>query len=300
MADAAKDGRRLGRGLSALLGEPVPAASASPVRPRGDGGLEEIDVTRIHANPDQPRRRIDEAALASLADSISTHGLVQPVVVRPDGDRFQIVAGERRWRAAQRAGLPSIPALIREPDAQQQLELALVENMVREDLSPIEVARACAVLTEDFGQSHQLVADRLGRSRPAISNLLRLLELPDDVQHLVDRGDLSEGHARAVLMADGARARRRLAERVVADGLSVRQTERAARESVRSRPSAAGSDPTPAQDDALDAFTAAFETNVRVRASRGDAVVVELTFADEDALRAAIDRLGRVPEPLPS
>lgn len=281
--------RRLGRGLSALLGDPVTAGQGSPAPAEG---LVELPLAAIHPNPDQPRRRIDPAALATLVESIRQHGLVQPVAVRPDGEGYVLIAGERRWRAAREAGLERVPALIREADEQGRLELALVENLVREDLSPMEVARACAILTEDFGQSHQNVADRLGRARPTVSNLLRLLELPDEVQALVDRGDLSEGHARAVLMADGARDRRRLAERIVAEGLSVREAERLARDQAAERtPRTPRPDLPPAADDALDAFTAAFDTPVRVRArARGD-LVVELRFADENALREAISRL---------
>ncbi|MCC6829949.1 MAG: ParB/RepB/Spo0J family partition protein [Thermoleophilia bacterium] len=282
--------RRLGRGLSALLGDPLAAGTAPHARPEG---LVELPVADIHANPDQPRRRIDPAALATLVDSIRRHGLVQPVAVRPDGGGYVLIAGERRWRAAREAGLERVPALIREADEQGRLELALVENLVREDLSPMEVARACAILTEDFAQSHQQVADRLGRARPTVSNLLRLLELPDEVQAMVDRGELSEGHARAVLMADGARDRRLLAERIVAEGLSVREAERLARDRAAAHraPRAARPDLPPAADDALDAFTAAFDTAVRVRArARGD-LGVELRFADENALREAISRL---------
>ncbi|MFN8120900.1 MAG: ParB/RepB/Spo0J family partition protein [Thermoleophilia bacterium] len=281
--------RRLGRGLSALLGDPV---AAGPGTPAPAEGLVELPVADIHPNPDQPRRRIDPAALATLVESIRQHGLVQPVAVRPDGDGYVLIAGERRWRAAREAGLERVPALIREADEQGRLELALVENLVREDLSPMEVARACAILTEDFGQSHQNVADRLGRARPTVSNLLRLLELPDEVQAMVDRGELSEGHARAVLMADGARDRRRLAERIVVEGLSVREAERLARDQEAQRsPRAPRPDLPPAADDALDAFTAAFDTAVRVRARAKGDLVVELRFPDENALREAISRL---------
>jgi ParB family chromosome partitioning protein len=283
------DRRRLGRGLSALLGDPAQAEGVA-----AGEGLRQIPLGEIRANPGQPRRRLDEAALSSLAESVRAHGLVQPVVVRalPEGG-YELIAGERRWRAAQRAGLHTVPALLRDADERARLELALVENLVREDLSPIEVARACAALIEDFGQTHQQVADGLGRSRPAVSNLLRLLELPDEVQAMVDRGELSEGHGRAILMADGARARRRLAERVVAGGLSVRETERLARAAGTARPATGATrPPPPVADDALDAFSAAFDTPVRVRSAARGALVVELRFADEAALRAALDRLG--------
>ncbi|MFN8109016.1 MAG: ParB/RepB/Spo0J family partition protein [Thermoleophilia bacterium] len=283
--------RRLGRGLSALLGDPVlPEPGA-----QGAAGLTEVAVERIHPNPNQPRRRIEPAALEGLAESIRQHGLVQPVVVRPDGDGYELIAGERRWRAAQRAGLRRLPVLLREADERDRLELALVENLVREDLSPIEVARACAVLTEDFGQSHQAVAQRLGRARPTVSNLLRLLELPDDVQGMVDDGRLSEGHARAVLMVDGARGRRRLAERAVAEELSVRQTERLAREGEAPR-RPASAEPPELADAALEAFTAAFDTPVRVRTGARGGVVVELRFGDQNALASAIARLGAPPQ----
>lgn len=279
--------RRLGRGLSALLGDPV--AAAHGVGPAE--GLVELALVDIHPNPDQPRRRIDPAALAVLVESVRQHGLVQPVVVRPDAEGYVLIAGERRWRAAREAGLERVPALVREADERGRLELALVENLVREDLSPMEVARACAVLTEDFGQSHQQVADRLGRARPTVSNLLRLLELPDDVQGMVDRGELSEGHARAVLMADGARERRLLAQRIIAGGLSVREAERLARREADQRRPTTRPELPAAADDALDAFTAAFDTAVRVRARAKGDLVVELRFPDEGALRDAVARL---------
>jgi ParB family chromosome partitioning protein len=284
-ASGARGRRGLGRGLSALLGDPADGAAA-------DGALAAVPLARIRPNPRQPRRVMDEAALAVLSDSIARHGLMQPLVVRAldDGD-YELIAGERRWRAAQRAGLEEVPVVVRDAGERDRLELALVENLVRADLSPIEVAHAVASLVEDFGQTHQEVADHLGRSRPAVSNLLRLLELPDDVQAMVDAGTLSEGHARAILMADGARARRRLAERVVAEGLSVRATERLARSGPapqRTRPAAEG----PLADAALDAFSAVFDAPVRLRPGRGGGLVVELRFADEEAVRAALRRLG--------
>jgi ParB family chromosome partitioning protein len=280
---------RLGRGLSALLGDATP--TEAPGR-----GLIELPLAAIRPNPLQPRRHIDAAGLRALAESIAASGVVQPVVVRPLEEpderdaRYELIAGERRWRAAARAGLARIPALVREADEAERLELALVENLVREDLNALEAARACATLVEDFGQTQAALAERLGRSRPAISNLLRLLELPEDVQDLVARGKLSEGHARAVLMADGARARRRTAERAAREGLSVRQTEDLARRSAP--PARRRRHPPPAMgDEAARAFSVAFDAPTRVRVA-GDGLVVELRFADEDALRAALDRLS--------
>jgi ParB family transcriptional regulator, chromosome partitioning protein len=276
--------RGLGRGLSSLLGEPAPVKA---------GPLREVEVERIRANPDQPRRAIDPAALAALVDSVRESGLVQPVVVRPVDDGYELIAGERRWRAAREAGLRSIPALIREADARERLELALVENVVREDLNPIELAGACATLVEDFGQTHEQVGRRLGRSRAAITNLIRLLELPEDVQQMVGDGALTEGHARAVLTADGAAARRRVAGEAARRGLTVRATEELAR-----RGPAGGSGRsqerlrTPLGDAALEVFGATFDAPVRVRAARSGEVVVELRFEDEDRLRAALERLG--------
>lgn len=282
MADS-PDRRRLGRGLAALLGD-------QPAGDRPGEVLHELSVDDVHPNPNQPRQRLDEAALAALAESIGRHGMVQPVVVRVrEAGGYELIAGERRWRAARLAGLATIPALLRDADAGGRLELALVENMLREDLSPIEVAQACAALIEDFGQTHQEVATRLGRSRPAVSNLIRLLELPDDLQLLIDSGELSEGHGRAILMADGPRAQRLLAERVLRDGLSVRQTEQLAR--VRAPRQRAVAEPPALADDATDAFTAVFETPVRIRATARGGLVVELRFRDDAALREAMRRL---------
>lgn len=283
--------RGLGRGLSALLGD-EPGLTGNPM----DVDVRQIAVGDIHPQPGQPRRRIDEAALEALATSIATHGLMQPVVVRRRAQGgFELIAGERRWRAATRAGLVTLPALVREADERARLELALVENMVREDLSPIEVAHAVAVLVEDFGQSHTQIAVHLGRSRPAVSNLMRLLELPDEVQQMVDTGALSEGHGRAILMADGAKARKRLADEAVEKRWSVRELERRARTSApgvsRETPAAPES---PLTDAALDVFTAALGARTRVAAGRGGTVSVRLDFADDGALRAAVERLRAV------
>ena len=279
--------RGLGRGLSSLLGEEHERQTAA--------GLIELPLDRIGPNPNQPRVNVEPAALAALAESIAVSGVVQPVVVQPSNPDgiHQLIAGERRWRAAQQAGLERIPAVIRAADEQDRLELALVENLVREDLNPIEVAAACATLIEDFDRSHADLATSLGRSRPAISNLVRLLELPDDVQELVAEGRLSEGAARAVLQADGSKARRALAERIVSEGLSVRDAEALGRrEETRRR--ARKAPPMPAAaDDALDVFMRTFEAPVRVKRSGRGELVVELRFADEAALEAALDRLER-------
>ena len=285
-------GRRsgLGRGLAALLGdEGAPAAAAA--------SLLELPLEAIRPNPDQPRAAIGAEALQALAGSIAESGLMQPVVVRPTGEPggYELIAGERRWRAAKMAGLQRIPALVREADPRERLELALVENLVREDLTPIDVAVACATLIEDFGQAHGELAERLGRSRPAISNLVRLLELPETVQAMIADGTLSEGHGRAILMADGPARRMRVAEQIVARGLSVRATEALARTEGAPRPARRRPAPSPVADRALEAFGAAFDAPVRVRPAKDGQVVVELRFADEEALSAALGRMGDPP-----
>ncbi|WP_217922499.1 ParB/RepB/Spo0J family partition protein [Miltoncostaea oceani] len=294
MADApARERRGLGRGLEALLGDGASARAAT-----SGGTLLEIPLDAITPNPDQPRATLAPEALEALAASLRATGVLQPVVVGPAdaAGNHQLIAGERRWRAARLAGLERVPAVVREVDARERLELALVENVVREDLSPIDVAQACACLVEDFGQSHGELAARLGRSRPAVSNLVRLLELPEGVQEMIATGTISEGHGRAILMADGPARRTRLAERVVAEDLSVRRTEDLAREEAAApSPSASAVAPTPLGDAALEAFGTAFDTPVRVRTARGGQVVVELRFADEGALSAALDRLGSPP-----
>ncbi len=289
---ASRDRRGLGRGLASLLGEGDVVAATSP-----GAALVELPLAAISPNPDQPRATIEPAALEALAASLRAAGVLQPVVVAPaDADgRHQLIAGERRWRAAGLAGLERIPAVIREVDARERLELALVENVVREDLSAIEVAQACACLIEDFGQSHGQLAERLGRSRPAISNLVRLLELPEGVQASIAAGELTEGHGRAILMADGPARRTRVAERVIAEGLSVRATEELARRESGAAMAARrpGPEPTPLGDAALEAFGVAFDTPVRVRTGQRGEVTVELRFADDDALLDALARLSR-------
>jgi ParB family transcriptional regulator, chromosome partitioning protein len=290
VADApSRERRGLGRGLEALLGDGEAAHAAT-----SGAVLLDLPLAAIDPNPDQPRATLEPAALEALAASLRATGVLQPVVVGPPdaAGRHQLIAGERRWRAARIAGLERVPAIVREVDARERLELALVENVVREDLSPIDVAQACACLIEDFGQSHGDLAGRLGRSRPAISNLVRLLELPEGVQELIATGAITEGHGRAILMADGPARRTRLAERVVAEGLSVRRTESLARAEAATPPaSPRQTAPTPLGDAALEAFGAAFDAPVRVRARNDGQVVVELRFADEAALSEAFGRL---------
>jgi ParB family transcriptional regulator, chromosome partitioning protein len=216
MGDVARRG--LGRGLEVLVGG---AAEAELAR---------IPVAAIHANPRQPRKRFDSEATSGLADSIRLQGVIQPVVVRsrPQGG-YELIAGERRWRAAREAGLQTVPAVIRETGDREALLLGLVENVAREELSPAEEARAYAVLVDEFELSLGEIAERVGRSKPAVSNRLRLLDLPGDVLSMLERGELTEGHARAVLAVPDHEGRRRLAHEIVRKGMSVRDAERAAR-----------------------------------------------------------------------
>jgi len=217
--------RGLGRGFEVLIG--------------GDSSeLAHVAVEQIHPNPRQPRRRFEHEATAGLSDSLRSQGVIQPVVLRPRAEGgYELIAGERRWRAAREAGMPTLPAVIRDADDRETLLLGLVENVARENLSPVEEARGYAMLIDEFELSLGDVSERVGRSKPAISNKLRLLELSDDVLAMVERGELTEGHARAVLAVPDQVGRRKLARKIVAQGMSVRAAERAARWSgARTKP----------------------------------------------------------------
>ena len=245
----------------------------------------------IHPNPRQPRRRFDSEAGAGLADSVRSQGVVQPVLVRPRAaGGYELIAGERRWRAAKDAGLAEVPAVVREADDRDTLLLGLVENVARENLSPIEEARAYAVLLDEFGLSLGEIADQVGRSKPAVSNRLRLLELPDDVLGMVERGELTEGHARAVLAVPDHEERRVLARRIVRQGLSVRAAERAARWSGARTKTARKVLVDP--DLARRAREAAERlTGFSARVSSGR---LEVAFADETELEELVETLERV------
>jgi ParB family chromosome partitioning protein len=207
--------KALGRGLNALL-RTVETTTA---------GLAEVAVDQIDPNPFQPRRNFSADKLKELADSIRASGLVQPVLLRRADDRYQLVAGERRWRAARQAGLTAIPAVVREVGDQDALELALTENLLREDLNPLEAAEGYAALQQKHGLSHEEIAERLGLDRSTVTNTLRLLRLPPEVQQMVSEGAISAGHARALLGLESAAAQSQLAQLVVKQGLSVRQVE---------------------------------------------------------------------------
>ena len=209
----------LGRGLSALLGDDTPTSAATAPG--------EIGIDLIGPNPEQPRTRFTEAALNELAQSIVANGIVQPIVVRKAGARYQIVAGERRWRAAQRAGLRKIPVTIKEVSDEKLLELALIENIQRQELNPIEEARAFRKLIDSIGLTQEQVSERVGKERTLIATTLRLLKLPNDIQGLIEEGKLSAGHGRALLLSDDAAIQKRVARTIIEKQLSVREAERA-------------------------------------------------------------------------
>jgi ParB family chromosome partitioning protein len=275
--------RGLGRGLEVLIGG------------AGTSDLAQVPVELIHPNPRQPRKRFDHEATAGLADSIRAQGIIQPVVLRPrPAGGYELVAGERRWRAAREAGVEVLPALIRDADDRDSLLLGLIENVAREELSPIEEARAYALLTDEFGLALGEIAERVGGSNPGVSNRLRLLELSDDILSMVERGELTEGHARAVLAVPDNEGRRRLARKIVRQGLSVRAAEREARWSGAKvkRRRQAPADPQLAERvrraaERLTGFSA------RVTA-RGLEIPVESEVQLEE-LAEALERAGSVP-----
>lgn len=282
-------GRRgIGRGLSAILPETEATAA---------GELRELPVELIKPNPSQPRTNFEPEALAALAASIEASGVVQPLLVRPlpDGS-YELVAGERRWRAAQQAGLEKVPAVIRDQAEAERLQAALIENMVREDLNPVEEAKACAALVEELGLTKEELAKRVGRSRPAVSNLIRILELPDEALQMLEAGELSEGHGKALLAAPGNDVRRRLARDAARGGWSVRETEErvrlASQPKARPRRAAVDPDAQAALRDAAEALEEALGQEVTTR-PKGEGIVAELQFSDVREAHALARRLRK-------
>jgi ParB family chromosome partitioning protein len=279
----------MGRGLEAILSVAGEAAREQE--------LHELPVELIAPNPKQPRRDFDEEALGALAGSLAELGVLQPVLVRPrPGGTYELVAGERRWRAAQIAGLERIPALVRDREDAQTLEVALIENMAREDLNPVEEALACAALVEELGLTREEVGRRIGRSRVAVSNLLRLLDLPDEALDLLRSGALSEGHGRALLMTKDHSARRSLARTAAAEGWSVRTVEDRARRAeaggsakrngaggaARPRGGRPHPDQEAAAQEIAEALTAALGAEARVRPTPAGGYTAELSFASRE------------------
>ena len=279
MSSAEQPTRRgLGRGLEVLVG--------------GGGASEllELPITAIRPNPRQPRKRFEPESTSGLAASIRHQGVLQPVVVRPRAEGgYELIAGERRWRAAQEAGIATLPAVVRESDDREALLLGLVENVARENLSPVEEARAYAALIDEFELSLGDVAERVGRSKPAVSNRLRLLELPEEVLWMLVRSELTEGHARAVLGIPDDAGRIRLAKRIARDGMTVRAAEKAAREAgARTKPRFQPVDPHLA-DRARRTAERLTGTTARVSAGK-----LELHFGDETGLAELVEALERL------
>ncbi len=285
MADRPKG---MGRGLAAILSV-APRDELQELRP--------IPVDMIDPSPNQPRRSFDEESLVALAGSIRTQGVLQPVLVRALANgRYELVAGERRWRASRLAELESIPAIVRRHDNAASLEVALVENMAREDLNPVEEARACAALVEELGLTREDVGLRVGRSRAAVSNLIRLLDLPDEALALIERGHLAEGHGRALLLADDHGIRRSLAREAARHRWSVRELESRARAAAspegrrrRARPRPPlHPDQAAAIDLIADALSAAVGREVDVAPTKAAGYRVQISFESlDDALDVA-------------
>jgi ParB family chromosome partitioning protein len=286
--------RGIGRGLAAIL----------PPSETREESLIRIPVDTVRPNPRQPRVSLEDESLQQLADSIRVHGVLQPVLVRPlPGGAYELIAGERRWRAACLAGLDTVPAVLRESEESERLELALIENMAREDLNPVDAARACAALVEELGLTKEDVGRRVGRSRVAISNLVRLLDLPDQVLVMLQDGELTEGHGRALLQAPGPNAQRDLAREARERRLSVRETEARARSAASgdrvtapAAPLSLAGDPDAerAREEAEDVLASALGAEVRVRFRRAGCTV-EIPLDDlQDVHRIAARLSGRM------
>ena len=307
--------KRLGRGLSALIGERaaaagvpaatswetadgVPAGDATGSNAAGESRLRDLPVADIAPSSRQPRRNFAESELQELADSIRSLGMVQPVVVRPSragsDSPWELIAGERRLRASKLAGVATVPALVRSVDEASALEIALAENVAREDLNAIEEAHAFAALADEFGLTHERIGELIGKSRVAVTNVLRLLELPDDVQLMIETAEISEGHGRALLALSDHGARRKLARLVVKQGLTVRQTEalvRKAREGTPAIPARPARDA--AFDDLADELYGLLEAPVRIRAGKRGGRL-EVSFKDRSELDRLLDLLRRL------
>ena len=285
--------RGLGKGLGALLGD---AALQSQ-----EGGSLSLPISQVEPGVKQPRKRFDEDSLHDLADSIRTHGVIQPLTVRRlSSSYYQIIAGERRWRAAKLVGLREIPAVIIEADDRKVMELGLIENLQREDLNPIEEANGYHVLIDEYGMTQEEVAKRVGKSRPAVANALRLLALPDPVHLLLEEGKLSAGHARAILAVPSGELQKKLAQKVVAEELSVRQTEALAKRL------AAGEKEPPAPKTAagpdLSLYIKEAEKSLASRFGRKVHIVngrkkgkIELEYYNPEDLNALLELLEQLP-----
>jgi ParB family chromosome partitioning protein len=277
----------LGKGLSALIPDAPPAVAPGPLQ---------VDIDLLAPNDHQPRRTFDEGPLEELARSIQARGIIQPLLVRPAGTGYRIIAGERRWRAAQLAGLQRVPVVIKEvaeSDHRQQLEIALIENLQREDLNPIEEARAYQRLVDEFQMRQEDIAARVGKDRATVANVLRLLKLPDEVRGNIASGELSMGHARAILGLAGEDEQRQMAREVISRGLSVRETEAHVKRAAAA-PLATSPPPRPQKDvhtrAAEEQLRLALGTDVAINRKRRGGTV-QIAFANEDELQRIYEYL---------
>lgn len=301
----------LGRGLGALLGglpippkapaPPVEPLAASSVEPTNDQAerIQRIALGRIRPCPLQPRKDFPEAALRELADSIREQGIVQPLIVRPRGDDFELIAGERRWRAAQMLSLSEVPVIVREADDRAVLELALIENLQRENLNPLEEALGYAQLVDQFQLTQEVVAAKVGKSRAVVANAMRLLKLPPEIQNYLRDARLSVGHAKVILSLSRAEEQLLAVDRILRQGLNVRQTEdlvaRLQNRDASSRGGKAGKSPAPLPDahvtDLVNRLQERFGTKVLVRYRQGKGAV-EIRFFSDDELERVLEIVG--------
>ena len=281
----------LGRGMAALLSNaaspPTTAVSAMPGR-----ALLLLAIEAVERNPDQPRKRFDELALEELAASIREHGVVEPILVRREGTKYRIVAGERRWRAAQRAGLREVPAILREASDREAFELALVENLQRADLNAIEEAEAFEVLATDHGLTQEQIAGRVGKERSTVANALRLLKLPPEVRDAVRGGQLDMGHARALLGVDGADAVRKLAQRAIREQLSVRALEALVRAHGKPSTKAKKPDESASTRDLVNRLQRRLGARCRVLPRSAVSGRLEIDYTSLDELDGILSRIG--------
>ena len=287
-------GKGLGKGLGALLGD---AALQTQ-----EGGSVSLPIAQVEPGLKQPRKRFDQASLADLADSIRTHGIIQPLTVRRlASGYYQIIAGERRWRAAKLAGLDQVPAVIIEADDRKVMELGLIENLQREDLNPIEEAMGYKALVEDYGLTQEEVARQVGKSRPAVANALRLMALPDAIRQLLEEGKLSAGHGRALLTLSDGSLQRKLAQKVIAEDLSVRQTEALAKRLAAAAEDEANGIPPQSAPDPMKIYRDAAAKELSTRWGRKVSITMgpkkgrlEFEFYDDEDLTQLLDLLESV------
>jgi ParB family chromosome partitioning protein len=281
----------LGRGMAALLSNAAPPPSTAPA-PVPGRTLLSLPVEAIERNPNQPRKRFEEAKLEELAASIREHGVVEPILVRREGGKYRILAGERRWRAAQRAGLKEVPAVLREASEREAFELALIENLQRADLNAIEEAEAYDVLMHDHALTQEAISQRVGKERSTVANALRLLKLPSEVRDLVREGHLDMGHARALLGLEGEEAIRRAAQRVVREGLSVRATEALVRQLMRKGKPAAPTEETAATRALAQRLQRRLGARCRVVPKSAVAGRLEVEYTSLDELDGILAKIG--------